>query len=98
MGRFQPGDAVRVREAYPPGHVRTPFFTRGKTGVIENIVGDYANPEQLAYGRRDTPKLTLYHVRFQQTELWPDYDGPTGDTAMVAIYEPWLDAEQQKDA
>ena len=27
--RFRPGDRVRVRKAYPLGHIRTPFYIRG---------------------------------------------------------------------
>lgn len=33
--RFGPGDAVRVRVAYPPGHVRTPYYIRGREGVVD---------------------------------------------------------------
>ncbi|MBL8669051.1 MAG: nitrile hydratase subunit beta [Alphaproteobacteria bacterium] len=88
---FAPGDAVRVREAYPPGHVRTPFFIRGKVGVVESHAGRHRNPEELAYGRPGDPKLSLYRVRFRQGDIWPDYAGPAQDTAVVDIYEHWLD-------
>ena len=33
--RFKPGDRVAVRVADPPGHIRTPWYIRGHTGVIE---------------------------------------------------------------
>jgi len=92
MSRFQIGDAVRVRMAYPPGHVRTPSFIRGRTGIIDSIPGAYPNPEELAYGRPGTPAETLYRVRFKQTEVWPDYAGPAQDTTVVDIYEHWLEA------
>ena len=36
--RFRPGDRVRVRAAYPPGHVRTPYYCRGHVGVIERLL------------------------------------------------------------
>src|ERR1700741_5203804 len=32
--RFQPGDRVRVRADYVPGHVRMPGYVRGKTGIV----------------------------------------------------------------
>ncbi len=32
--RFQPGDRVRVRQDYVPGHVRMPGYIRGKSGVV----------------------------------------------------------------
>ena len=88
--QFGIGDTVRVRRAYPPGHVRAPYFTRGKTGVVDAIAGAYRNPEELAYGFDGLPRKNLYRVRFRQTEVWPDYKGPTDDTVDVDIYEHWL--------
>jgi nitrile hydratase len=88
---FAIGQTVRVRRAFPPGHVRTPHFVRGKTGVIESVAGHYANPEELAYGRDGRPERALYRVRFDQSELWPDYGGPAGDSAVVDLYEHWLE-------
>ncbi|MEM9681747.1 MAG: SH3-like domain-containing protein [Pseudomonadota bacterium] len=89
--RFAIGASVRVRRAYPPGHVRAPYFSRGKSGVIESVAGVYKNPEDLAYGRYEEAALPLYRVRFKQTELWPDYSGPAVDTAVVDVYENWLE-------
>ena len=37
--KYAVGDAVTVRQAYPPGHVRTPYFIRGHQGVIQEVVG-----------------------------------------------------------
>ena len=48
--RFVTGERVRVRKAAPLGHIRTPFYIRGKTGVVERICGQYHNPEELAFG------------------------------------------------
>ncbi len=89
--RFQVGDTVRVRQAAPPGHVRTPSFTRGRTGVVSQLMGAHANPEELAYGRPGKPEIPLYRVQFRQTELWPDYGGQAADSAVVDIYEHWLE-------
>ncbi len=88
--RFAPGDRVFVDKRYPRGHCRTPFYIRGKTGVIERICGQFANPEDLAYGRGGLPKRPLYRVRFRQTDLWPAYTGEADDTVDVEIYEHWL--------
>jgi nitrile hydratase len=87
--RFGPGDLVRVRAAYPPGHVRTPFFVRGRRGVVDQVAGSFRNPEELAYGRRDGPRLPLYRVRFSQAELFADC-GPS-DSVVVDLLEPWLE-------
>jgi len=87
---FQPGDRVRVRQAHPPGHVRTPYYVRGCEGVVESIAGDFANPEELAYGRDGLPRRTLYRVRFAQQDIWPSYRGLAADSLVVDIYEHWL--------
>ena len=89
--RFCVGDRVRVREAYPPGHVRTPYFIRGKAGEVMAIAGQFASPEELAYGRDGLPEEPLYRVLFRQDELWPDYAGPGVDTAVVDVFEHWLE-------
>lgn len=88
---FAVGDSVTVRAAFPPGHVRTPFFVRGKTGRVTQVLGPYRNPEELAYGRNGEPALPLYRVLFQTAELWDDYAGAAGDTTVVDIYENWLE-------
>lgn len=93
--RFAVGDKVRVRRATPPGHVRTPSFIRGRAGTISKIIGSFANPEELAYGRPGTPEQPLYWVRFPQTELWPDYSGGAKDSAVVDVFESWLDADEE---
>ena len=90
--RFDVGDRVTVRAAFPPGHVRTPFFVRGKTGQVTEVLGPYRNPEELAYGRSGEPALPLYRVLFDTSELWDEYSGAAGDTTVVDIYENWLEA------
>ena len=87
---FQPGDSVRVRAAYPPGHVRTPYYIRGKSGVIERVLDAFPNPEERAYGRPGLPERTLYRVRFVQKDVWADYQGPADDTVDLEIFEHWL--------
>ena len=93
--RFAPGDRVHVLEGNPPGHCRTPFYIRGKRGVVERVLGAFANPETLAYGGTGLPKQPLYRVRFDQSRVWSDYDGPPGDTVDVEIYEHWLEPAPQ---
>jgi nitrile hydratase len=88
---FHAGDRVWVRRAFPPGHVRTPRYVRGKAGIIERYLGDFGNPEELAFGRSGEPRQPLYRVRFLQAEVWPDYAGPAGDTVDVEIYQHWLE-------
>ena len=89
-GPFAPGDVVRVAGVHPPGHRRTPFYIRGKQGVIERVCGEFANPEELGYGFDGLPKKRLYRVRFHRKDLWTDYHGDTRDTVDVDVYEHWL--------
>jgi len=96
--RFRAGDAVNVREAYPPGHIRTPHYIRGKEGVIERVCGEFANPEELAFGRDGLPKRPLYRVRFRQRHVWPNYGGAGEDTVDVEIFEHWLEPATAKAA
>jgi len=88
---FQPGDCVRVRKAYPLGHIRTPFYIRGHSGVVERLCGAFGNPEELAQMRSGEPKQPLYRVRFLQNEVWPDYRGSAEDVVEVEIFQHWLE-------
>jgi nitrile hydratase len=93
--RFGPGDAVRVRSGIATGHIRTPYYLRGRAGRIERICGAFANPEELAYGRDGLPAKPLYRVRFTMAEIWGAEDrGGTerpADTIDAEIFEHWLE-------
>jgi len=89
--RFAVGSRVSVRRGNPPGHIRTPYYIRGKSGVIERICGEFRNPEELAYGRSGEPKRVLYRVRFAQKDIWPGYSGQVNDTIDIELYEHWLE-------
>ncbi|MEM7745471.1 MAG: SH3-like domain-containing protein [Pseudomonadota bacterium] len=87
---MSPGQTVRVRKGAAPGHIRTPWYLRGKTGVIERICGAFENPEELAYGRVSSP-VPLYRVRFTMTEVWGDETERRDDTIDAEIFEHWLE-------
>ncbi len=95
--QFSPGDRVSVLTRDVRGHYRTPYYIRGKTGVIERICGEFRNPEDLAYGRSGLPSRPLYRVRFHQRDVWPDYRGDAADTVDVEIYEHWLASADKED-
>ena len=46
---------VKVKKMFPPGHVRTPSYLRGKIGEVERDLGYFKNPEELAYGANPRP-------------------------------------------
>ncbi len=87
---FSLGQRVRVLSVDPPGHRRTPYYIRGKEGVIESDCGEFHNPEELGHGFSGEPKRRLYRVRFRQQDVWSAYRGNAADTLDVDIYEHWL--------
>ena len=88
---FEPGERVHVRHVDPPGHIRTPHYIRGKSGVVERFCGYFPNPEEKAYGRSGEPLRALYRVRFMQSEVWDRYAGGALDTVDIDLYEHWLE-------
>jgi nitrile hydratase len=89
--KYKIGEQVRVMKAYPPGHIRTPFYIRGHTGTVERICGAFPNPEELAQMRDGLPAQPLYRVRFRQKDVWPDYKGPEADVVEIEIFQHWLE-------
>ena len=60
---LSPGDRVRVREDFPPGHIRTPVYVRGKEGVVTRGFGAFPNPEVLALAIRQNRILVTSDLR-----------------------------------
>jgi nitrile hydratase subunit beta len=89
--RFAPGEPVRVATRPALGHCRTPWYLRGKDGVIAEVHGSFRDPERLAYHRPGVPAQVLYKVRFSQNEIWGSYAGSAGDQLEADIYEHWLE-------
>jgi len=90
MARPQVADRVRIKAWAPPGHVRAPWYLRGKAGVIERELGAFGNPEQLAYGVAAARK-PLFRVRFTMLELWGTAAESPDDTVDAEIYDHWLE-------
>lgn len=90
---LEPGTRVRVKEDWPerrgPCHIRTPHYLRGETGTVLRHLGNFPNPEELAFAR-PAQRLPLYHVRFDQPALWRQ--GRAGDEVVVEIFAHWLEA------
>ena len=83
-------ERVRVKAMMPPGHVRTPAYLRGKTGVIERRLGAFGNPEEQAYGRIGDTR-DLVRVRFTMAEVWGDGAERPEDTLDAEIFTHWLE-------
>jgi nitrile hydratase len=84
---------VRVRTGEPVTHCRTPHYLRGKRGVVLRTLGEYPNPEELAYHKPGLPALPLYQVAFDSAEVWGErlHEAPYRITA--DIFAHWLDAD-----
>jgi nitrile hydratase len=87
--RFQPGDRVRVRSDYVPGHVRMPGYIRGKTGVVVSESPAYPFPDAHAHAIEAEDEPT-YDVRFATEDLWPQ----SADAALVhvAVFQSYLES------
>jgi hypothetical protein len=88
--RFDRGDRVVVLELGKSGHVRTPFYIRGRVGTVIHRCGSFLNPEDLAVGIVAGPVVPLYRVGFLMNVLWPAYAGNPSDMLYIEIYDHWL--------
>ncbi len=86
--RFEPGDRVRVRADYVPGHIRMPGYIRGKTGVVVSESPAYPFPDAHAHSIEAEDEPT-YDVRFRTEDLWPN----SADSALVhvGVFQSYLE-------
>ena len=89
--QFRPGDRVRVRSDYVPGHVRMPGYIRGKTGVVVSESPAYPFPDAHAHGIAAVDEPT-YDVRFSAEDLWPNSADPA--LIHVAVFQSYLQRER----
>jgi Nitrile hydratase beta subunit, C-terminal len=86
------GSRVKVRDDWPETrgkvHIRTPHYVRGRAGRVVRYLGDFPNPEELAFAR-PARILPLYHVLFDQPQVW--HEGSAGDELLVEIFGSWLE-------
>jgi nitrile hydratase len=80
--RFKPGDKVRVKEDFVPGHIRMPV-------VAETPA--YPFPDAHAHGVKAADEPT-YDVQFRAEDLWPNAAEPA--LVHVGVFQSYL--ERQK--
>ena len=90
--KFTVGERVRVRELPALFYTRTPEYVRGAEGVIADVAYESPAPEDETWAREDARPEWFYIVRFNQSELWDTYTGPTADTLQTEIPERWLES------
>jgi nitrile hydratase beta subunit len=86
--RFQPGDRVRVRLDYVPGHVRMPGYIRGKVGTVVSESPAYPFPDAHAHSVEAADEPT-YDVRFRSEDLWPASADPA--LVHVGVFQSYLE-------
>jgi nitrile hydratase beta subunit len=86
--KFKPGDRVRVRTDYVPGHMRMPGYIRGKEGVVVSESPAYPFPDAHGHALAAEDEPT-YDVRFRTEDLWND----AADKALghVAVFQSYLE-------
>ena len=88
--RFADGTRVRVKALLPPGHCRTPFYTRGRLGTVLGIADRQPNPEALAYGRTACRDARLSRP-LRRGRIMAGEPAVPGDAVVVDLFEPWLE-------
>ena len=86
--RFMPGDRVRVKLDFVPGHIRLPGYIRGKTGTVVGESPAYPFPDAHAHGIHAEDEPT-YDVRFRAEELWPNGCDPA--LVHVGVFQSYLE-------
>ena len=80
------------RRCYPPGHCRTPFYTRGRRRHGAGRGRPPAQPRGAGlWPRRACRACRSTASASPQAELWPDDAGAAGDAVVVDLFEPWLE-------
>ena len=86
--RFKPGERVRVKLDFVPGHIRLPGYVRGKVGTVVGESPAYPFPDAHAHGIHAEDEPT-YDVRFHAEDLWPNGCDPA--RVHVGIFQSYLE-------
>jgi nitrile hydratase subunit beta len=87
---FRPGDRVRVKLDFVPGHIRMPGYIRGRSGVVVGVSPAYPYPDAHAHAIHADDEPT-YDVRFRSEDLWPQ--GADSALVHVGVFESYLERE-----
>jgi nitrile hydratase subunit beta len=88
--RFSPGQRVRTRATPAGHHTRLPGYVRGRTGVIERVLGAHVFADSHARGLGEDPQW-LYTVVFDAAELWGS-EATSGHSVSFDAWQPYLAA------
>lgn len=95
--RYAVGEPVKVQYLFPlSGHIRAPFYLRGKVGKIIRYYGLYSDPTDLAAGVVTPKTVGLYQLSFNYLDVWGceignrKVEDETEIKILADIYENWL--------
>lgn len=88
--RFRLGQRVRTRATSAHHHTRLPGYARGRTGVIERVLGTHVFADSNAQGMGEDPQW-LYTVVFDAVEIWGSEAAP-GHRVSFDAWQPYLEA------
>jgi nitrile hydratase subunit beta len=88
--RFRLGQRVRTCARPAEHHTRLPGYVRGKTGIIERVLGAHVFADSHAQALGEDPQW-LYTVAFDATELWGSEATP-GHRVSFDAWQPYLEA------
>lgn len=91
--RFKPGDRVRVKLDFVPGHIRLPGYIRGKVGTVVGESPPYPFPDAHAHGVEAQDEPT-YDVRFRAEDLWPNGCDPA--LVHVGVFQSYLEPHTEE--
>jgi thiocyanate hydrolase subunit beta len=90
--KFKVGDKVVVRELPVLFYTRTQEYLRGAKGEIAVVSYESPAAEDETWDGAEQKPEWFYIVRFNLSELWHGYTGPSNDTLQTEIPERWLAA------
>jgi nitrile hydratase beta subunit len=86
---YRPGQRVVTRATQADHHTRLPAYLRGKTGVIERVLGSHVFADSHAQGLGEDAQW-LYTVVFEARELW-DIAAAPGHRVSFDAWQPYLE-------
>jgi nitrile hydratase len=87
--RYRLGQRVVTRATPVDHHTRLPAYLRGRTGIIERILGAHVFADSHAQGLGEDPQW-LYTVVFEARELWGTEAAP-GHRVSCDAWQPYLE-------
>ena len=90
--RFAVGERVSIRKGSPRENDSTPYYVRGKSGIVEEICAPFttSSPYRTAYKPAGGAPPPSYRTRFSAREVWPELPGASGETFTIRLSEDWL--------